>query len=534
MRLQRLEITNFRGFDAFDLPVNGASLFLIGENAGGKTSLLTAIARALGRERSFTRADFRDLQAPIEITATLDGLDAPQRAVLGNHVDFVHGASARLRLQARAVWDAAVEDAETEHLFSKSGNRSSRAEREAIPVLWLPAARDVVRFLQFGVPRNVMGQLLEQLPIGPSIDTAIDEIRDASERFSQDTDLQRFLTEARDELARLLPDVAQDAYSMGLAGATGRDLLRQFELVLKHIGEAIPISQQSSGLAQLTVFVFVLKLAAANPGAILLIDEPEISLHPQAQRSLVSALRKLQAQTIIATHSSNLLERGDPCAVARVRSVTGHVELAFPSTLSADEAKRLARFTNPHAAEAFFARSIILVEGDSDRLAVEALAERKGRQLDAEGVSVVPINGAGKAEAYMALFGPQGFQIKLAGLYDDAEESLFARGVERAGIVQRPSRSDMENVGFFACMRDLEDELVRTLGTNAAEQVIELNGDLRSFQMFQAQPQWQGLALDEQVLGFVRGRKVEYAPLLVEALDLADVPTPLDGVLNAA
>lgn len=535
MRLQRLEIENFRGFDSFDLPVNGGSLFLIGENAGGKTSLLTAVARALGRERGFTRPDFRDLQVPIEITATLDDLSAPQRAVLGNNVEFATGSPARLRVQARAVWDPAAEEAEAEHRYPKNGNRSSRAERDAIPILWLPASRDVGWFLQFGVPRNVMGQLLEQLPIGPSIDAAIDEIADASARFAQDPELQRFLNDARDELARMLPDVAQDAYAMGLSGATGRDLLRQFELVVKHGGEPIAITQQSSGLAQLTVFVFALKLAAADPGAILLVDEPEISLHPQAQRSLVRGLRALHAQTIIATHSSNLLERGDPRQVARVRSAMGRVELALPSTLTDEESKRLARFTNPHAAEAFFARTIILVEGDSDRLAVEALAHRRGRNLDAEGVSVVPMNGASKAETYIALFGPRGFQIKLVGLCDEAEEGFFARGLDRAGIAQQPTRTDMQNVGFFVCVPDLEDELIRSLGVNQGEQVIDANGDLGAFRQFQNQQPWQGQSLSDQIVGFIQARrKVEYAPLLVDALDLANVPAPLEGVLGAA
>jgi energy-coupling factor transporter ATP-binding protein EcfA2 len=535
MRLQRLEIENFRGFDGFDLPVNGGSLFLIGENAGGKTSLLTAIARALGRDRGFTRADFRDLQAPIEITATLNDLSAPQRAILGNNVEFATGSPARLRVQARAIWDPAVEDAEAEHLYPKNGNRSSRAERDAIPILWLPAVRDVGRFLQFGVPRNVMGQLLEQLPIGPSIDRAIDEIADASEKFAQDPELQRFLSEARDELAHMLPDVAQDAYAIGRSGATGRDLLRQFELLVKHVGEPIGITQQSSGLAQLTVFVFALKLAAADPGAILLVDEPEVSLHPQAQRSLVRGLRALQAQTIIATHSSNLLERGDPRQVARVRSTTRRVELAFPSTLTDEESKRLARFTNPHAAEAFFARTIVLVEGDSDRLAVETLAERKGRNLDAESVSVVPINGASKAETYIALFGPHGFQIKLAGLCDEGDEGFFARGLDRSGIALQPSRTDMQNAGFFVCVRDLEEELIRSLGANKAEQVIDSNGDLGTFRQFQRQSAWQGQSLSDQIVGFIKAkRKVEYAPLLVDALDLANVPAPLEGVLAVA
>jgi hypothetical protein len=534
VKIERIEIENFRGFEGFSVDLAGASRFVIGENAGGKTSLFTAIARGLGRDLSFRRADFRDPDAPITITVTLSEISAPQRAVFGNNVDFGSGTPARVRVQARAVWDSNLEDAEAEHIYPKNSNRSNRSQREAIPLLWLPAGRDVARVLQFGVSRNVMGQLLEDLPIDQSVDQAVTDIRDASERLGRDAALRQFLDEASDQLGHLLPDVAQDAFTMGLSAATGRDLLRQFELVVRHLGEPIPISRQSTGVAQLSAFIFAMKLVAAQPGVILLVDEPEISLHPQAQRALVRALRQLPVQLLIATHSSNLLERADPRDVVRLGRRAGAIELATPAQLTDDEAEKFARFTNPLAAEAFFARAVLLVEGDSDRLAIEALAEKTGRNLDAEAVSVVPINGAANAATYIDLFGPRGFDLKIAGLCDEAEERYFAGGLDRAGIAQQPSRHQMEQLGFFVCVKDLEEEIVRALGVVATEQVINANGDQHEFDMFKQQPDKVGWTPEEHVLGFIRrGRKVQYAPLLVDALDGALVPAVLEGVLGA-
>ena len=91
----------------------------------------------------------------------------------------------------------------------------------------------------------------------------------------------------------------------------------------------------------------------------------------------------------------------------------------------------------------------------------------------------------------------------------------------------------MEQLGFFVCVADLEDELIRTLGAQETLQIMTREGDLSDFQRLQQQPTYQSAALVDQVRAFIAKRKVEYAPLLVEALDLARVPAPLDGVLNS-
>jgi hypothetical protein len=196
-----------------------------------------------------------------------------------------------------------------------------------------------------------------------------------------------------------------------------------------------------------------------------------------------------------------------------------------------------ADFDRPHAAEAVFARTVVLVEGISDKLALEALAERRGRSLDAEGIAIVPIGGSKNIGSFLELFGPQGFDLGLAGLCDVGEEGDFQRGLERAGLGSNLTRTEMETLGFYVCVADLEDELIRSLGAAAVEQVIEAQGELGSFRTFQKQPAWQGRTPEEQLRRFFgthRGRKIQCAPLLVDALDLTQVPRPLDRVLAHA
>jgi hypothetical protein len=179
--------------------------------------------------------------------------------------------------------------------------------------------------------------------------------------------------------------------------------------------------------------------------------------------------------------------------------------------------------------------SIVLVEGASDQLALQALARRRGRNLDAEGVSVMPMGGATNIGSFLNRYGPQGLDVRLAGLCDAAEEGDFRRGLERAGLGSNLARADMERLGFYVCVADLEDELIRALGVATVERIIAAQRELEAFRTFQREPQWRARTSEEQLRRFFgthRGRKIQSAALLVDALDLTRVPRPLDGVLT--
>lgn len=178
--------------------------------------------------------------------------------------------------------------------------------------------------------------------------------------------------------------------------------------------------------------------------------------------------------------------------------------------------------------------TVVLVEGASDKSAIEALAARHGRNLAAEGVSLVSMSGATNIRTYLGRFGPAGRDLRLAGLCDVGEEGVFRRGLERAGLGSDLSRGDLEALGFFVCVADLEDELIRALGTATVERVVDAEGELGSFRTLQKQPAWREGTTHDQLRRFMGsggGRKIRYSALLVAALDLDRVPRPLDMLL---
>jgi hypothetical protein len=168
-------------------------------------------------------------------------------------------------------------------------------------------------------------------------------------------------------------------------------------------------------------------------------------------------------------------------------------------------------------------RAVILVEGDSDRMALETLAVRLGRDLAAQGVEVVAMNGVTNVGAFLERL-PANCRVTV--MCDDRASASVRRAADRAGVV---------DVDVEVCVADLEDELIRALGAAAVEQVIEAEGELGSFRALQRMPAHRERTTEQQLHRFIgtkSGRKTKYARLLVDALDLARIPEPLSGALG--
>jgi len=176
--------------------------------------------------------------------------------------------------------------------------------------------------------------------------------------------------------------------------------------------------------------------------------------------------------------------------------------------------------------------TVVLVEGMSDQAAVCTLAARRGRDLPGEDIFVVPMGGATNIAHFLGLFGPDGFGVRLAGLCDEAEAPAFRRGLTRAGL--GTGSSDLAELGFFVCVADLEDELIRALGAGHVEHLVAEQGELGSFLTFAKQPAHRTEPREQQLhrfLGTRSGRKIRYGHLLAAAVDLTRIPRPLAGLL---
>ena len=160
--------------------------------------------------------------------------------------------------------------------------------------------------------------------------------------------------------------------------------------------------------------------------------------------------------------------------------------------------------------------AVVLVEGVTDSIALEAVAAKLGRDLGGEGVEIVPIGGAQAIRRAAAPYEGE----RRAGLCDAGEARFFRRVLGDA---------------TYVCDKDLEDELIRALGPARVQEIVLAEGELETFRNFQNQVFWRGQPVERQLRRWLQngGRYLRYPPLLVEALEADRIPLPLVGVLDA-
>ena len=135
---------------------------------------------------------------------------------------------------------------------------------------------------------------------------------------------------------------------------------------------------------------------------------------------------------------------------------------------------------------------VIIVEGQSDKVALETLARRRGVDLASDGVEIIAIGGAHAIGRFLVALRSERPEVVLRGLCDEREEPRFRRALERAGLGRDLDRGGLERLGFHVCVADLEDELIRALGVEGVERVIEAQGELPSLRRLRAQPAQRG------------------------------------------
>lgn len=178
-------------------------------------------------------------------------------------------------------------------------------------------------------------------------------------------------------------------------------------------------------------------------------------------------------------------------------------------------------------------RTVVLVEGRSDVGVVQDLLTRRHRDAS-HVVEVVSLEGVTNFDRTLAALESGLHPPRIAGLCDAPEAGILVRSLARRGrSVQHPA--DLPRHGFFVCDTDLEDELIRALGSDVVTEVLEEIGDGPRFAVFTNQPEWRGRPVEDQLHRFAgsrSGRKEQLARALATRLDEATTPAPLRNLLD--
>jgi hypothetical protein len=179
--------------------------------------------------------------------------------------------------------------------------------------------------------------------------------------------------------------------------------------------------------------------------------------------------------------------------------------------------------------------TVVLVEGESDRLAIEAVAVRLGHDLAASGATVVSMHGITNLHHHLARLADDPARRRIVGLFDVGEIAYVRHAVAGAGL--GAADADLASIGFYACEPDLEGELIRALGSARVEELLAEHGELARFRTFQHQPAQRARPVDAQLRRFMgthSGRKARFAPIFVDALEEASIPVAFSALIRAA
>ncbi|GAA5145817.1 hypothetical protein GCM10025768_03570 [Microbacterium pseudoresistens] len=179
-------------------------------------------------------------------------------------------------------------------------------------------------------------------------------------------------------------------------------------------------------------------------------------------------------------------------------------------------------------------RTIVLVEGESDRRALAAAARVLRLPLPQD-VSVEVLGGITNLRRRLAEADAGTADVRTIGLYDASEGEHVQRVLVDAGRLALGA--DPATAGFFGCDRDLEDEVIRAAGPDLVLRILDVRGELARFRVFQGQPAQRVRSVEAQLhrfAGTAGGRKTHFAADIVTVLAPAAIPAPLRALITAA
>lgn len=462
-----IESVAFSGFRCFAAEPVVVSLdpqltAVVGPNGAGKTALLQGLSRIYGAtnaERTITPQDFhlpkgsaakdKTKQLSIDVVLRLPELTdgsataasvAPVFRRL--QIETPGGIPAcRMRLEARWDDDGTAEGSVTQELFWVSTLDAAIKDKQKTPVVapdrglirvyYTPANRDAQAQIR-ATTGALAARLLKAIEWSKVTEKAIDKASEAlAKAFEGEGAIQAIGASLKDRWQELHDGDIDKAPGLSLISRRFEDIVSRIGVVFRHgpAGEDRAIDALSDGQRSLFYFalaasVFELERDAASGKVkgflreelnvpvltVFAIEEPENHLSPYYLSRILQQLQKLvtgsPAQAIVSSHSPSVVSRVPPESVRYCRQVGGASKVqVIPMPADGAAVVKFVRSAMLAFPELYFARMVILVEGDSERIVLPKLAEALNLSLDPSFVAIAPLGGRHVAHFWRLLSG---------------------------------------------------------------------------------------------------------------------------------
>jgi predicted ATPase len=244
-------------------------------------------------------------------------------------------------------------------------------------------------------------------------------------------------------------------------------------------GDGYPANHEASGILQV---IALLSAIHNDEIGTLIIDEPEISLHPQHQAFLLEEMELVAGDPsdptkkliIIATHSPSMLPLRRIEELSKIiffnsaQRVPAQIESKSEILKSRKLTALIARLSATHRT-AMFAEHVLLVEGPSDEIIVTQLARKFGLRMLARNAQILPVTGKGEFIEAAKLFRLMNKQVSLLAdldaLADENDLVNYFSGLPEAmAIADQIGRTNLADFD-----RDLRGEITSFIADFKAE-----------------------------------------------------------------
>jgi putative ATP-dependent endonuclease of OLD family len=493
MYLKELHVTNFRNVgngQPLCVPFQQGLNLIVGENDAGKTGLIDAIRYCLGtRGQYYERITISDFfcgagqqSREFSIRCVFDGLTAGE---VGGFAEWLtnipgeNGQSGRSELHVSLNAKLTADESVYPERSTGSGKDVDGKLREYLQATYLRPLRDASAELRPG-RRSRLAQILQTLPEmkpekdAETADTLANIMVDSQKKISENETIKGIEKRLREEY---LADAALTGTS--LLPKLGMGVKFSFEQVIErlqlelHPPDGVNLAvNRGLGLDNVLFMCAELLLLQSEETVqlpLLLVEEPEAHLHPQMQASVVAMLdnqaaNRRKAQILLTTHSPLLAGSADPQNIIMVGAGTAFPLSAAHTQLEPGDYKFLRRFLDATKANLFFAKGVLMVEGDAEVLFLPALAEKLGRAFTKHGVSIVNVGTVGFYR-YARIFQrktPPALPVPVACITDRDVPPLAAADLLREGRKTEDKFEEAEIQAHVAKKKSKDGEPVQT------------------------------------------------------------------------
>lgn len=431
MRLERIKVHNFKSIPPAGVTVRFRDRIavLVGRNNAGKSTILEAIGLVAGtknpRYQRYDPAWFHDLAQPITVEIELSGVDWEEgkRIGLSDHQCSQFARSRKTRIDPHAgkiVLQLTAHAADEEAAPTEEPDSEAEPEKKTQFVILLGGGFEVRK--TEGIRKSLLRSIfvpalrVHSDLLAPSVWTSYGRLlRDLLSESKQLDDLRTLISTTTTRLQSILAEEAASITEAARGTAyvdkvdfrltkegDPLELLRNVTLAVTYAGRTDDLDAVGTG-TQSAVVLGVLELCLRHRPAVgirlFVVEEPELYLHPHAQRYMARLLRAIAEENtyvLVTTHSSDVVNGMDIRDVVRVARAGGG-ETNVHQLAANIELASFERLLTRESADMLFADRVVLVEGASETALLPGISPLVGPSCDFDrrNMSVVNVEGKG-------------------------------------------------------------------------------------------------------------------------------------------